>query len=83
MAEAKDVSKMKNVMQAALSLLLVLSFLAMNGAFVYKYLNDGELADFAIAAIMSLINFTGLGVGYFLGSSKGSADKTAILERQS
>jgi hypothetical protein len=80
MPEPKDGTKSKNIMQAVIALILTLSFVAMDAAFVYRYLAEGEMDDFAVAAIMSLINFTGVAVGYYVGSSKGSADKNTMIE---
>lgn len=70
----------KSGMQATLAVLLVVGFLGLNAAFVYAYLDKGgDLPTVGVACFMALINFAGIAVGYYLGSSKGSQDKDDLL----
>lgn len=73
----------KSMMQAFLGTVLVVGFLAMNGGFLW-FLRDAiaqgkDLPAIVTASFMAVINFCGVAVGFYLGSSKGSQDKTDAL----
>lgn len=69
----------KDLMRGFIATLLLVAFIATNVAFLFSYLVlDKPLETVGTAALMSLINFAGLAVGYYLGSSKGSTDKNPL-----
>lgn len=67
--------KQKEIYMYILGALVVVGFFAV---VIYKLINKQD----AQLEIGSLIGAFGLVVGYFFGSSKGSADKTEILNKQ-
>ena len=69
----------RSQMRAFVGSVLVVAFVAANAAFIYAFIFlDKPLETVGTAAVMSLINFSGIAVGYYLGSSEGSTRKTEL-----
>ena len=73
--------KTKDVFQYVLGALIVIGFFALLVVLVYKGVPEGN-KDLLNIVVGSLIGSFSAIVGYFYGSSKGSADKNDIIAKQ-
>ena len=70
----------KNVIGSVIALLLVIGFLSVMGLLAIGWVViNPDSKEFFNISLGALISFTGLSINYFLGSSKGSADKNELM----
>ena len=69
--------KTKDIFMYALGALIVVGFFAVSVYLIYS----GEYNDALMLIIGALIGAFSTVVGYFYGSSKGSSDKTELLNK--
>lgn len=76
--------KIKEIFMYALGGLIAIGTFVLIGMLVMLIIKHPEtpLKDVLVMSIGSLLAAFGLVVGYFYGSSKGSADKTDILKEK-
>jgi len=70
--------KTRDIFMYVLGGLVVLCFFALLTALIFHLVPEGNVSTLNIA-IGSLLQAFALVIGYFFGSSKGSADKTEML----
>ena len=72
-------TRLKASMRAAVALLVVVGFLAALGYMLVANVEPGVSAGTMVEALKACLM---IAVGYYLGSSEGSARKTELMEKE-
>ena len=76
----KENKMAKEIYMYVLGAILVLGFIVLLAILIFVPIPQGN-GELLYLAVGSFITFVGAVVGYFYGSSKGSADKTQLMAK--